>query len=143
MASKVAIGSRKPVLRPPLGWRKSIPLAIKLQVVVNQGGKAPDGTPLDAITIGIHFDHRPPLHERIYDPDLDETVPAANDIRFIIALPVPAHRALSARDLTRMSKTERQRAAEEKFQKCVSTRVTGQKRKVSSTIFSRPFRSPK
>jgi|GEM_PF-3143742 len=69
MASKVPVASREDVTRPPKGWRKPIPLAIKLQVIVNQHGKAPDGTLLDAIKVGIQFDHRPPLHEREYDPE--------------------------------------------------------------------------
>ncbi|MER9196482.1 hypothetical protein NKI13_24900 [Mesorhizobium australicum] len=140
MATKLPNASRDEVLRPPKGWRKSIPLAVKLQVIVNQRGKAPDGTPLDAIFVRIHFDHRPPLHERAYDPDHDETVPAANDIAFIVALPVPVHREMSAQDVSRMSKTERQRMLEVNFRERLQRRSPGQKRLCKGTIPSRPFR---
>lgn len=140
MATKLPNASRDEVLRPPKGWRKSIPLAVKLQVIVNQRGKAPDGTTLDAIFVGIHFDHRPPLHERVYDPDHDETVPAANDIAFIVALPIPIHREMSAQDVSRMSKTERQRMLEVSFRERLQRRAPGQKRFRKGTIRSRPFR---
>ncbi|RWE64686.1 hypothetical protein [Mesorhizobium sp.] len=139
MAAKLPIGSRDEVLRPPAGWRKPIPLAVKLQVIVNQQGRAPDGTPLDAIIVGIHFDHRPPLHERVYDPEKDETVPAANDIEFIVALPIPIHREMSAQDVSRMSKTERQRMLEMGFRDRLQRRLPGQKRSCKGTIRSRPF----
>ena len=143
MATKLPIASRDEVLRPPKGWRKSIPLAVKLQVIVNQRGNAPDGTPLDAIFIGIHFDHRPPLHERVYDSERDETVPAANDIEFIVALPIPVHREMSAQDASRMSKTERQRMLEVSFRERLRRRVPGQKRFRKRTIRCRPFRRKK
>ena len=127
MASKVPTASREDVTRPPKGWRKPIPLAIKLQVIVNQHGKAPDGTPLDAIKVGIQFDHRPPLHEREYDPELDETTPPANDIGCIVALPSHVHRELSAKDLSRMSKTERQRSRELDFRERLLRKLGGEK----------------
>lgn len=127
MASKVPLASREDVTRPPTGWRKPIPLAIKLQVIVNQQGKAPDGTLLDAIKVGIQFDHRPPLHERQYDPELDETIPPANEISCIVALPLPLHRELSARDVSRMSKTERQRALEQDFRERLIQKLRGEK----------------
>jgi hypothetical protein len=139
MATKLPIASREEVLRPPTGWRKAIPIALKLQVICNQKGLAPDGTPLDAIFVGIHFDHRPPLHERVYDPDRDETVPAANDINFIVALPIPIHRDISSQDVSRMSKTERQRLREVSFQERLQRRVAGQKRVRKDTIRGRPF----
>jgi hypothetical protein len=139
MAGRVPIASREEVLLPPIGWRKPMPLAVKLQVIVNQRGLAPDGTPLDAINVGIQFDHRPCLHERIYDPERDETIPAANDLRFIVALPVPAHRAISGQDVTRMKKTARQRAREQEFRETLLRKVPGQKRQQKGTIRSRSF----
>lgn len=143
MATKLPIASRDEVLRPPPGWRKPIPLVVKLQVIVNQQGRAPDGTPLDAIIVGVHFDHRPPLHERVYDAEKDDTVPAANDIKFIVALPIPAHREMSRQDVSRMSKTERQRMLEMGFRERLQSRVPGQKRFCKGTIRSRPFRKKK
>ena len=139
MAFRLRPPKRDRVARPPKGWRKQIPLAIKLQVIVNQRGRAPDGTMLDAINVGIEFDHRPPLHEREYDEQRDETIPAANDPRFLVALPAPAHRSLSGKDLSRMKKTERQRSNEEAFRETLDRKTCGSKRTAKRTIRSRPF----
>ena len=143
MANKVPIASREDVTRPPKGWRKPMPLAVKLQVIVNQRGMAPNGDLLDAIQIGIHFDHRPPIHERVYDADRDETTPPANDIEFIVALPVPAHRKISAQDRSRMGKTERQRAKELDFRQRLHRKIPGQGRESHGTIRSRRFQKKK
>lgn len=128
MVSKVKVVERIPVTRPPVGWRKSIPLVIKLQVIVNQRGLGPDGEPLDAIGAGVQFDHRPPLHEREFDQTLDDTVPAANDLRYIFAVPVRYHRELSSLDVKRMRKAERQRKSEETHQARLGQRPLGAKR---------------
>ena len=143
MASRVPIASLEDVPRPPKGWRKPIPLAVKLQVIVNQRGLAPDGTLLDAILVGIQFDHRPPLHERVYDIQRDETVPPANDINCILALPLPVHRALSGKDLSRMRKTERQRSLENDFRERLTRKLQGEKLARTGSIWSRPFRKRK
>lgn len=140
MAHRIASSSREIIERPPIGWRKPIPLAIKLQVVINQQGKGPDGQFLDALIIGIHFDHRPPLHEREYDAARDDTIPGANDVRFIVALAVDQHRVLSKADVKRMRKTQRQFASELAFRKVLDRKLPGQKRRAKGTIRSRPFK---
>lgn len=138
-AARIAPASREQVLLPPKGWRKAIPIAVKLQVVVNQHGRAPDGTLLDAMGVGIQFDHRPPLHEREYDPAADDTIPAANSVEHIVALPVPAHRKVSACDVSRMAKTSRIRSTEGRFSEILSRKVCGQKREPKGTLRSRGF----
>jgi hypothetical protein len=45
-AYKVPPASRDLVITPPPGWRKPIPLAVKLQVIVNQRGLSLTGEPL-------------------------------------------------------------------------------------------------
>lgn len=140
MAHKVLFRPRQKVVTPPTGWRKPIPLAVKLQVIIQQRGLAPDNTILDALAVGVHFDHRPPLHEREYDPDADETIPPANDHRYIVALPAPIHRAISGTDLTRMRKTDRQRKAEDEFQQAFVGKEPGRKRVAKGTIRGRGLR---
>lgn len=139
MAGRVPIASREAVVTPPPGWRKAIPIAVKLQVIVNQRGLAPDGAVLDAMGDGIQFDHRPCLAERVYDAEKDDTVPAANDPLFIIALPAPTHRKISGRDNVRMSKTARIQACEARFQEILRRKVPGQKRQPTGSIRSKPF----
>jgi hypothetical protein len=117
-----------------------MPITVKFQVIINQRGLAPNGEPLDPQSVGIHFDHRPPLHERIYDPNLDETVPPANDAGFIVALPIPVHRNLSRADISRIRKTERQRAAEQEFQERLHDKEPGKKRRLLGSIRSRPLK---
>jgi hypothetical protein len=141
IAGRIPLASREEVTRPPSGWRKPIPTAVKLQVIVNQRGVAPDGTPLDAINVGICFDHRPPIHERPYDAAADEVTPACNDPAFIIATPAPAHRTITGQDNSRMARTDRLRSGETEFQERLSRKVTGQKRQPKGSIKSRGFPS--
>ena len=127
-AGKVPVASRALVVTPPPGWRKPIPLAVKLQVIVNQRGLAPTGEPLDAISAGIEFDHRPCLSEREYDAEYDETIPPANDPAFIIALAASSHHAISGQDNARIRKTSRLRAKELAFRETLCRKLPGQKR---------------
>src|SRR6478752_7406730 len=127
-AHKVPLASRQLVPTPPPGWRKPIPLAVKLQVIVNQRGLAPTGEALDAIGAGIEFDHRPCLSEREYDVERDETIPAANDPAFIVALSAATHHSLSGNDHVRIRKVARLRKNEVEFRELLSRRQPGQKR---------------
>lgn len=136
-AHKVRPTSREMVPTPPPGWRKPIPLAIKLQVIVNQRGLAPTGELLDAIGAGIEFDHRPCLSERVYDAERDETVPAANDPAFIVALSAAAHHSLSGVDNTRIRKVDRLRKTELEFRETLVRREPGQKRVAKGAIRGR------
>ena len=133
-AGKVPIASRELISTPPPGWRKPIPLAVKLQVVVNQRGLGPRGEPLDAIGDGIEFDHRPCLSEREYDAERDETIPAANDPAFILALPAAVHHSITGHDNLRIRKVARMRKAELEFREILLRKQPGQKRVPKSTI---------
>src|SRR6478752_4422324 len=127
-AHKVPLASRQLVPTPPPGWRKPIPLAVKLQVIVNQRGLAPTGEPLDAIGAGIEFDHRPCLSEREYDAARDETIPAANDPAFIVALSAAAHHSLSGNDNVRIRKVARLLRKEVEFRETLFRKQPGQRR---------------
>ena len=138
-ASRVLPASREYLVTPPPGWRKPIPLAIKLQVVINQRGLAPSGEPLEAIGAGIEFDHRPCLCERAYDSELDETIPAANDPAFIVALAAANHHAISGEDNVRIKKTARLRKGEVAFRETLGRKLPGQKRVSKGSIKGRGF----
>jgi hypothetical protein len=77
---------------------------------------------------GIEFDHRPCLAERRYDAERDETIPAANDPNFIIALTAPAHHSISGDDNVRMKKVARLRRREREFREALVRKQPGQKR---------------
>ena len=109
-------------------------------MIVNQRGLAPTGEPLDAIGAGIEFDHRPCLSERQYDSELDETIPAANDPAFIVALPASNHHAISGQDNVRIKKTARLRQSEVAFREILRRKVPGQKRVSKGSIKSRGFK---
>ena len=126
-AHKVPPASRELVPTPPPGWRKPIPLAVKLQVIVNQRGLSPSGEPLDAVGAGIEFDHRPCLSEREYDAERDETIPAANDPAFIVALSAAAHHSISGADNIRIRKVARLRKKEVEFRETLLRKQPGQK----------------
>src|SRR5262245_14767722 len=119
-AGRVPVASRELIPTPPPGWRKPIPLAVKLQVIVNQRGLAPTGEPLNAISDGIEFDHRPCLSEREYDAERDETVPAANDPAFIVALPALVHHTVTGKDNVRVKKIARLRKTELEFRETLA-----------------------
>jgi hypothetical protein len=64
---------------PPPGWRRpSIPLSVKLAAMVKRYG-------------AHEFDHRPPVSERPYDDEKNDTIPPANDADHIEALTRQEH----------------------------------------------------
>jgi hypothetical protein len=126
-AHKVSPASRELIRTPPPGWRKPIPLAVKLQVIVNQRGLAPTGEQLDALNAGIEFDHRPCLSEREYNAERDETIPAANDPAFIVALSAAVHHSLSGNDNVRIRKVARLRKREVEYRETLLRKQPGQK----------------
>ncbi len=78
--------------RPPREWKRpAMPCKVKLQVVLNQGGRsAVDKEKLGKIE-DVHFDHRPPVSERKFDTKAWDTIPPANDPAFIEAITVKQH----------------------------------------------------
>ncbi|WP_454629660.1 hypothetical protein [Bradyrhizobium cenepequi] len=78
--------------RPPLEWKRPpIPCKVKLQVLINQGGRsAVDGEKLGRIE-DTNFDHRPPLEARKFDTKAWDTIPPANDPAHIEAITDAQH----------------------------------------------------
>lgn len=61
---------REPAPRPPKGFRKAIPLHVKLQVALAAMGLAESD---------IDWDHDPPIQLRVWDEAAQDTVPPCND----------------------------------------------------------------
>lgn len=128
---------RTRVQPPPSGWRKPIPARIKLDVVIRQDGRcAVTGERLGTLA-ETEFDHRPPIADREYDADADDTIPPANDPAHIFATRKAPHKGLSSADATKRAKAKRLRAAQDDFEDAALDRQCGQKRTPRGTIRSR------
>lgn len=94
--------------RPPKDWKRpSIPVKVKMQVLINQQGRcAETGEKLGDIS-GVDFDHRPALWEREFDDELWDTIPPANDPGALEAVRRENHKPRTARDAGRRAKEKR------------------------------------
>lgn len=94
--------------RPPKEWKRpSIPVKVKMQVLINQQGKcAETGEKLGSIS-NVEFDHRPALYERKFDTEAWDTVPPANDLAYLEAVLKPEHQKRTSRDAGRRAKEKR------------------------------------
>lgn len=82
----------EPVQAPPTGFRKSIPVTVKLDAVIRSSGRcAACGERLGELA-DVDFDHRPPIQLRAWDPEANDTVPACNDPAFIVPLHKDCHK---------------------------------------------------
>lgn len=64
---------------PPPGWRRpSMPKGVKLAVLLRQAGE-------------VRFDHRPPVSERPFDTEANDTIPPCNDPAHIDAITPKEH----------------------------------------------------
>lgn len=98
------------VLGPPVGWRpRDLSIKEKLEIVVRQGGREPNGrTRLNPMTDGVQFDHNPALKRRRWDPIAEDTIPQACDLAYIEAINKPNHAAKTAKlDVPEIAKTKR------------------------------------
>lgn len=117
MTSKIM--PREKVLGPPVGWRpRDLTMREKFEIIVRQRGCEPDGTLLEPMACGIHFDHQPALQRRRWDPIAEDTIPPACDRKFIVALNKPTHDVKTAKqDIPEIHKTRRLEGATEKSAK--------------------------
>lgn len=84
---------RELVQGPPKGFRKAIPTAVKLDVVIRQEGKCKAcGEKLGTLK-DTQFDHDPPIQLRTWDEEAQDTVPPSNDPEFIFAKHDDCHQA--------------------------------------------------
>ena len=84
--------SREPVAGPPKGYRPAIPVKIKLEVVLRQGGVDPStGDRLQPLGEGVQFDHNPALQLRAWDEEAGDTIPPANSVEHLVAMNKSSH----------------------------------------------------
>lgn len=76
---------------PPAGFRKTIPVLVKLQVVIRQNSRCTAcGEHLGRLE-DAEFDHVPAIQLRCWDADEKDTIPKSNDPEFIFAKHVRCH----------------------------------------------------
>ncbi|WP_315729915.1 hypothetical protein [Bradyrhizobium sp. SZCCHNRI2010] len=102
-------------LAPPKGFRKAIPVTVKLQVVLRQNAICTKcGERLGKIE-DTEFDHVPALQLRCWDAEAKDTTPPANDPAFIEAKHADCHASktfgshgeLTRGDVTEIARTKR------------------------------------
>jgi hypothetical protein len=119
---------------PPKGYRPTIPMTTKFNVAMRQDGRCPRcGNKLGEWK-DVQFDHDPALQLRAWSEDLQDTLPAANDVEFIRALHKDCHAEkttgrrgeskLSKRggDISEVAKVRRITRKEEEFRKRLLTK---------------------
>jgi hypothetical protein len=80
-----------PTLTPPVGFRKAIPVLVKLKSVLRAGDRcASCGQKLGDIE-GLQFDHVPALGLRAWNETERDTVPPANDPEHLIPRHIKCH----------------------------------------------------
>lgn len=113
-------GPREPAPKPPKGFRKAIPLSVKLDVAL---------AALGLTTKDVDFDHDPALHLRVWDPVEQDTIPSANDPAHIRIKLKADHRAKTSgsptrahnrgADVTEIRRTDRLSEAQRAFRNAV------------------------
>ncbi|UFX42145.1 hypothetical protein HAP47_0023070 [Bradyrhizobium sp. 41S5] len=78
--------------RPPPDWKRpTTPCRVKLQVLINQGGRSKINNERLGTVDNTHFDHRPALEARKFDTERWDTIPPANDPEHIDAITLKQH----------------------------------------------------
>lgn len=117
------IAPRSPAPSPPKGFRKAIPIKTVLECAIAQAVCPDCGLRLGHID-NVHRDHCPPLAMRTWDDASQDTIPAANDPKFIVLRHVDCHkaktsggktRAKAQGDVTEIARTRRLGRAQEEF----------------------------
>lgn len=97
---------REPATPPPVGFRKPIPIRVKLRAALRAAGLNPD--------LPIEWDHEPAVQLRVYDTAIGDTIPGCNDDRYIVPRQKDEHRIKTTkRDIPEIAKTKRLSATQE------------------------------
>lgn len=88
---------RSPEEAPPKGFRKTIPLEVKIKVLLLQGHIFDEDGNIVADVGVIEWDHCPALQERRFDRKAWDTTPPADDPHFIVARVKSGHKAKTKR----------------------------------------------
>ena len=133
---------RQPAAAPPKGFRKAIPLKTKVESLLFSLGLTAGG---------IEWDHDPPLAMRTWDPLAQDTIPPANDPRFIVARPIEHHRAKTSgpktkasgrgSDQTEIARTHHLAEAQESFRRAILNKQSGAARTAKSRWPKRKMQS--
>ena len=126
---------REPAPAPPKGYRPHMPVSAKLEAALRALGMEPRD---------VEWDHNPPLQLRVWCPVRGDTIPPANDPRFIVPRHSSDHRAKTAEvDVPAIAKTRRLSSDHELFRARVLSKTSGEPapepKRRSRRIPSRPF----
>lgn len=139
---------------PPPGFRKAIPVLVKLKAVIRQHSLCASCGERLGLLEQTQFDHVPALQLRCWDPDERDTVPPSNDEEHIFAKHVDCHaektfgaKGSSKRgsDITEIARTKRIAKDTEEFRRrilaksdpTIEIKPKKQKRKWGSRPFPR------
>ncbi|MGX9944978.1 hypothetical protein ACTG4Q_21170 [Bradyrhizobium denitrificans] len=118
-------------LAPPPGFRKAIPVTVKLEVVIRQHSLCSKcGQRLGKLD-DTQFDHVPAIQLRCWDAEAKDTTPTANDPEFIQAKHTDCHAQktfgsndeLTRGDVTEIARTKRIAKDTEEFRRRMLAKV--------------------
>lgn len=133
------IAPSKPAPAPPKGFRPHMSMKVKLEAALRALGLTLET---------VDFDHSPPLQMRVWVPEKNDTVPAANDPEHIVPRRREDHRrktsggATKARaqgDVTEIAKTKRLADTQAEFRRRLLAKEPCDKPERNSHWPSRPF----
>ncbi len=131
---------QRPAPAPPKGFRKPIPLIVKLQALLINGPVLDEDGNKVCDLKAIEWDHQPAIQERVFDPEAGDTVPACNDPNYIVPMVKEGHdEKTNKRDKREIAKTKRLATEQEKFVSKLLSRECGEKRVKKNSIPSRGF----
>lgn len=102
-------------IAPPKGFRKAIPVLVKLQVVLRQDSLCATCRERLGKLDDVQFDHVPAVQLRCWDPEAKDTIPPSNDVEHIFAKHIDCHAAKTfgskaskrGADVTEIARTKR------------------------------------
>jgi hypothetical protein len=120
---------------PPKGYRPHMSVSVKLEAALRALGMEPRD---------VEWDHDPPLQLRVWCPVKGDTIPPANDPRFIVPRRTRDHAAKTANvDIPAIAKTRRLSSDHELFRARALAKAGGdpapEPKRRSRRIPSRPF----
>ena len=121
------------VSAPPPGFRKTIPLLVKLEVVLAQDGCCTSCKQRLGELTGLEFDHVPALQLRIWCEETKDTIPPANSAKHIEAKHADCHAAKTfgskatgrGSDITEIARVKRLTRKEQEFRQRLLTKSDG------------------
>ncbi|WP_051346254.1 hypothetical protein [Bradyrhizobium sp. th.b2] len=139
-------------LAPPPGFRKAIPVTVKLEVVIRQHSLCTSCGERLGKLVDTQFDHVPAIQLRCWDAEAKDVTPRSNDPEFIFAKHVDCHakktfgssEELTRGDVTEIARTKRIAKDTEEFRRRMLAKVdpdveTPEPRRRKTTWPKRPF----